>query len=315
MDQYVEEVKEYLNSNPGLTEDEIVMYVYLDLASRLRFDADFFFGGNKRKSEIYRKASIITELNKCFDNHKIICKSSAYIFEYILKKLGINVVTINEGNPLIKYEHVVNIVISADGKKSYQVDLQNDLTNIHYHCFTSNFGKNIYNDKEYIISPLRQKQMHQKLGYISDENPYLDDYVSQFRMYMPSDLSLAEQVNLVLTNIEPYPFLNVSYWERRWKHEQMLKEIFGSRKLSNKLHTVEFYQKIDGETINNNGYFMFDKDGVTVYYYNIDTFCYEAYDVPSFAQKVLDEDICYRQGIKGLNREINLLKNQKVKKI
>ena len=315
MDQYVEEVKEYLKNNPGLTEEEIIMYVYLDLANRLRFDADFFFGGNKRKSEIYYKASFRNELERCFDNHKIICKSSSHILEYILFNLGINIITVNEGNPLAKYDHVVNIIIPADGSKSYKIDLQNDLTNIHFHSFTSNFGIDVVDDKKYVISPLRQKQMHQKLGYISDENPYLDDYVNQFRMYMPTDLSLAEQVNLVLTNIEPYPFLNVSYWERRWKHDQMIKDIFGSKQLATKLHTVEFFQKMDGEIINNNGYFMFDKDGVTVYYYNIESFCYEAYDVPSFAQKVIDEGICYRQGIKGLNKEINSLKNQKVKKI
>ena len=315
MDNYIKEIKEYVNNNPGLTETELIMYVYLDLGMRLKFDQDFFFGGSKKKSEIYYKASFFNELNKCFNNNTIICKSSANILEYVLKKLGVNIITEIEDNPLTRYKHVLNVIIPADGSESYKIDLQNDLTNIHFHSFTSCFGNSTYDDKVYVIPPAEQKRIHTKLGYISDNNPYLDDYVEQFKIYMPKDLKLSEKVDLVLKNIEPYPFLNVSYWERRWKHENTINAIFTDVSLDNKLHTVEFYQKNGDEIIYNNGYFMADRDGVTIYYYNIDNFCYDAYTVSEFAKKVLDENICYRQGIMGLQKEINIIKDQKVKKI
>lgn len=315
LDEYVLEIQDYLKVHPNLKEEEIVMYVYLDLASRLKFDDDFFFGGTKKRKEIYHNASFKNELNKCLEENKIICKSASYIMEYVLRKLGINTITVEDGNSLAKYNHVLNIVIPTDGSKSYKIDLQNDISNIHYHGFTSNFGMDIYDDKKYIISPDRQRKIHEKLNYISNNNPYTDEYLELFKIYLPSDLSFAEQIDHVLKNIDPVPYPNVSYWERRWKHEKMLTTLFDEIELERKLHIIEFYKDNGYTKTYNNGFFINTHDGVTVYYYSKENYQYESYNLAEFAQKVFAENIHYRQGIMGLNRELLELKNQKVKKI
>lgn len=311
LDDYVLEIKNNLKQIPNLTEEEIIMFVYLDLARRFKFDDDFFFGGSKRKKQIYHNSRYISELNKCFENNKIICRSSSYILEYVLTKLNIKIRTIYENNPLKKYQHVLNVITPSDGSEEYSIDLQNDIANICYHNFTSNFGKSIDNDNTFIISKERQKQIHQKLGYISSNNMYCDDYIELFKMYTLSDIPFSEKIDLVLKNIDPYPYPNINYWERRWHHEYILDQLFDSSELKNKLNTVEFY------TINNNikeyntGFFVCTKEGTIVYYYSKDNYCYDTYYLSEFARKVLDEDIHYNQGIMGLSHEISNLKSEK----
>ena len=315
LDKYVIEVQEYLRIHPDLKEEEIVMYVYLDLASRLKFDDDFFFGGTKKRNEIYTNAAFVNELNRCLEDNKIICKSASYIMEYVLKKIGINIITVSDGNPLVRYNHVLNIIIPKDGSSSYKIDLQNDISNIHYHGFTSNFGMDIYDDEKYIISPDRQRKIHEKLNYVSKDNPYTDEYLELFKIYLPIDLSFTEKIDHVLKNIDPVPYPNVSYWERRWKHEKMLSNLFDSKELERKLLIVEFYKDNGYTKVYNNGFFINTRDGVIVYYYSKNNFQYESYSLKEFAKKVIAENICYRQGIMGLNHELKELRNQKVKKI
>ena len=324
MDEYIKKVKQYISANTTLTEEEIIMYVYLDLGHRLKFDNDFFFGNSKRRSKIYYSASNINELNKCLENNTIICKSSAYMLEYILKSLGINIVTLVDREDLDKNEgvsnkfaHVYNVIIPADGTKSYIIDLQNDLPNIHFHSFTSLFGKDLIDNKKYVISPNRIKQIQIKLGYVSDTNPYLDDYVEQFK-FLPKDLSFLERVDVILKNIEPHQFKNVSYFERRCKHTEILKKAFVNINASNRINVVEFYKETADGIIYNNGYYGFVNKGIIIYYYNSDTYRYDSYSAEEFARKVIDEDIHYIQEIRALDKAVDELKGiskVKVKKI
>ena len=174
------------------------------------------------------------------------------------------------------------------------------------------------NINNYVISPNRIKQIHTKLGYISDANPYLDDYINQFIIYMPSDFSFSEKLDVILKNIEPNKFANVSYWERRWKHEYILRKALLNVNVSNKVQIIEFYKNNGDEIVYNNGYYIFINKGLRIYYYNIDNYQYESYDVLDFAHKVIDEDIHYNQQIRMLDRAVNELKEiskEKVKKI
>lgn len=311
LDNYVNEIKKYINNNNLLVQEEIVMYVYLDLAKRFSFDENFFFGGSKRKKEIYQHARYVNDLNKCMENNKIICRSAAYILEYVLKNLNINIMTVYEDNSLKKYQHVFNIIKPCDGSEEYVVDLQEDMANIHFHSFTSNFGTSITDEKKYIISKKRQKEIHQKLGYISEKNLYTDEYIDLFKMYTYSDIPFNEKIDLVLKNIDPYPYPDICYWERRWQHEKILSSLFDSRELKNKLNIVEFYRiNKEGDKEYNNGFFLHTKDGVVVYYYSCDNYQYESYDIKDFALKVLDENIYYNQGIMGLNHELKILKGK-----
>ena len=303
LDQYVQEVKDYLKDK-DYTETEIIMYVYIDLAKRFKFDSDFFFGNAKTRKSIYNNAYQSEILDKCMESNTIICKSASKILEYVLTQLGIQVITVDDPTDRRKFKHVFNVIIPNDKSPSYVVDLQEDISNIHYHGFTKTFGVSFVDDKLYVIDKSEQKRIHKKIGYIDDKSIYTDEYIDLFKLYMDDNMSLNERLDLVLDNIEPYPTPNINYWERRWKHEKMLSEIFGDE-LKNKLNTVEFYQDIDGEIIYNNGFYINTKDGVFVYYYNNDEYKYDKYPLNIFAKKVIDEKIHYRQGIMGIRHHLN----------
>ena len=308
LDQYVQEVKEYLKDK-DYNETETIMYVYIDLAKRFKFDADFLFGNVKTRRYIYNNSHSINILNKCMESNIIICKSAAKILEYVLTALGIKVVTMDDPTDYRRFKHVFNLIVPKDGGPSYIVDLQEDISNIHYHGRTKNFGLDFVDEKKYIIKREEQKRIHEKIGYIDNQNIYTDEYIDLFKYTFDDSMSLIERLDLILGNIEPYPTPNINYWERRWEHEKMLSELFGEE-LKNKLNTVEFYKDVDGEIINNNGFFINTRDGVFVYYYNIDNYCYEKYTLNEFAKKVLDEKIHYRQGIMGIRRQFNIINNK-----
>ena len=309
LDKYVEKVKEYIEKNPGLTENEIIMYVYLDLGERFKFDQDFFFGGNKKKKRMYIEAQDFGELNECMEKNKIICKSSSYILEYILRKLDVNIRTANDIKDLRKYKHVYNIITPKDGSEEYSIDLQEDIINIHYHSFPKNFGLSLKDGKTYIVSRKSQQEMHKKFGYVSRKNPYTDDYIYLFKQDLHLFEDFYSKLDFVLQNIDPIEYPNVDYWERRWKHERFLKELFPTSELSRKLNLVECYKEKDnGTKIFLNCFWVNCPKGVRVYLYSMDDNKYNKYSLPEFALKVKNEGLKYRQGIMRLRKEFKKLK-------
>ena len=309
LDQYVEGIKQYLDNNPNMTEVEIIMYVYLDLAKRLKFDQDFFFGGNKKQKKIYDNARKFNELNDCLECNKIICKSSSYILEYILRKIGINIRTVEDKYDFRKYKHVYNIITPKDGSEEYSIDLQDDMINIHYHDITKDFGLSLDRTGRHVISRQRQKEIHKKLGYISKENPYIDEYFYLIKEDIDLFDNFYDKLDFVLKNIDPMEYPTVDYWERRWKHERFLKRLFSTDEISKKLHVVEFFKTSNSskkEFIN--GFWVNSSKGVTVYIFSKDDCGYSSYSLQEFAKKVNEEGIEYRQGIQGLRAELNKLK-------
>lgn len=302
LDKYVTYIKEQTQTM-NLSETELIMYVYIDLAKRFKFNDDFFFGNLRTKRCIYNNAYEFDVLNDCMESNTIICKSSAKILEYVLTHLGVQIKTIVEENDFKQYKHVLNLIIPKDGSPIYTIDLQEDMSNIQFHGFTSNFGLDPINNTS-VIKREEIRRIHKKIGYISENELYTDDYIYLFKMNLDKDMSLVDRLDVVLGNIEPYSCPDINYWERRWKHERMLEELFGTE-LNNKLHTIEFYKNEDGKIINNNGFYLHTRDGVFVYYYNKDNYRYDKYPISEFARKVLDEKIHYRQGIMGIRHEIN----------
>lgn len=300
---YINDIKEKIK-DMNLTENELVMYVYIDLAKRFKFNPDFFFANMKTRKSIYNNSFNHEVLNDCMESNTIICRSAAKILEYVLTNLGVKIITVDDPTDCRSFKHVFNIIIPKDKSPSYVVDLQEDISNIHFHGSTKSFGVSFVDDKLYIVSREEQKRIHKKIGYIDDQHPYTDDYINLFKLYLDDSMTLIDKLDLVLDNIEPYYTPNINYWERRWKHEKMLLELFGDE-LKNKLNTVEFYQDIDGEIIYNNGFFINTKDGVFVYYYNNDEYKYDKYPLNIFAKKVIDEKIHYRQGIMGIRHHLN----------
>ena len=310
LDNYVAKIREYIEKNPDMTETEIIMYIYLDLAQRFKFNQDFFFAGNKIKKQIYEEADCAEELNECLESNKIICKSSAYMLEYIFKRLGIQAKTVTDKNDYRRYPHVYNVVKPKDGSEEYIIDLQEDMINIHYHDFTKNFGIAVEQSGRNVVSRHEQEIIHKKLGYISKDNPYTSDYIYLLKEDMGFFDTFYDKLDFVLKHIDPIETQNVEYWERRWKHEKTLNNLFSQDELSKKLHTVEIYKRKDNnEKEYINGFYVnASHNNVIIYMHDKEQCGYKSYSVHDFAKKIIDDKIEYNQGIPGLRTELNKLK-------
>ena len=308
LSKYVDKIREYKRKHPDLTEPELIMYVYLDLGLRFKFDQDYFFKGTKERKKIYERSRYIDKLNGCFDDNKIICRSAAYIMQYVLTELGVKIRTIVDEEDVRQYKHVYNIITPADGSEEYKIDLQEDMIYMHYHAFTKEFGLSTDGKDRPVISREEQKRMHLKFGYITERSPYVDEYIYLFKEYIGLMDSFYDKIDFVLKNIDPIDYPSTNYWERRWKHDRFLKELFSKDDLR-KLNVVEFFnRKEDGIKEYINGFFVDGPKGVVVYIYSKDDNAYRSYTIQEVAQMVKYEGLEHNQKIKGLNRELLRLK-------
>ena len=313
LSNYIDKLKKFQKANPDLSEEELIMYVYLDLGLRFKFDQEFFFGGSKTKKNLYEKSNRIDTLEECLKSNKLICRSGAYLMQYILRELGVNIRTIVDPEDLRKYKHVYNIITPKNGGEEYSIDLQEDMINMHFHAFTKDFGLATDGTDRLVISREEQKKMHQKFGYVSDKNPYIDEYIYLIKQHIGLFDTYEEKIDFLLSNIDPIEYPNVDYWERRWKHERFLKKILTQQEMS-KLNSIEFYkEKDDGSKEFINGFAYEGSKGVIVYMYSKADNKYNSYSVKEVAQMVKNEGLCNLQKIKGLNSELMKLKNDEAR--
>lgn len=233
LDKFVEEIKSKKNE---YTELELVRYVYILLGQNMSFDLQFFYGNNTCRNKVY-KNSTRENIGKNFKNKTVICKSLAYLFEYILKKLDISVETVidYEDGP---YYHVSNIIILKDGTK-LPVDLQHDLENIQVRYRTKYFGKNI-------LTKQQLEKIDTKIGYISENNNYTEEYFYLLKKALSSNMSLIDKIRFIIKNVNVYiDISNIKYIEKR-RYYYYFVQMFITKKEKNKVHFIDAYQMKNG---------------------------------------------------------------------
>lgn len=219
----------------GLSEIEIVRYVYIDLGLKFTFDLNFAFGNKKEQLRIYRRSVSLFELNEAFKRKIVICKSMAYIYKYVLTKLGINVEIVY--SPLGKnINHIYNEVILKNGCR-FTIDLQSDFEYIRFHQFTRFF--NYPKDKLEIID--------RKIGYISSDSYYTDESYYLIKSIADSIKKLSEKVEFILNNLDMYnDRLIASYAEFRWYYVNNLFKLL-TEKEQRKIIVIDAYYKVGNE--------------------------------------------------------------------
>ncbi len=305
LDKYIKFLKDK-TCNKKLSETELIMYIYIDLGNRLKYDNDFYLSTHKRQGYLYNHSSSDLDINWAFKMGVINCKSLSYMLKYILKRFDVDIDVVVCMDDHREFKHVYNVINSKDTGSSYIVDLQDDMINIYFHGMTKSFGRSL-DDRNYIISLEEQKRIHKKIGYIYKTDNYSDEYIDMLKMYSDMYDTFYDKLDFVLSNIDPYEKIDNNYWERRWRHDRILKKLFKFDDLFRKLHLIEFYRYYnEGNKYFINGYYIHDKDGVFVYFYENNK--YNKYSVKDFALKVIEEDIRYRQNVEGLNRRVKSLK-------
>jgi len=321
LDKYVEKVKEFIDNNPGISEELIVRNVYLDLGKKFSFNLNFLpFGNSKKKQEIYRLANYPSELEKCMENNTIICNSLSRILVYILSRVGINIRTVVEDDscyPTKRHNpHMYNIVIPKNGEP-YSIDLQRDICQIKMHSTTPDFGLSIDKIDTYVISKYEQELLDRKLGYISDDNYYLDYYYRDLKDDASYIEDFREKVRFILENIEVYETNDIGYIDRQWYHVGVLKNIFNVLDFDydnsrGKIRFIDCYKDHDGIKQYVSVVVVDANPEPDIYIYNAKEKKYSKIDFVNFAYAVKNGLVLHNAKVRNLNKVLSQLEKKQI---
>ncbi len=316
LSEYITKIKIYKEQNPAVSEIELIRYVYLDLGKRFAFDVNFLpFGNSKKRQEIYMKSRNEKELNECMESNIVICKSVAYILEFILKSLGVNIKTESNPNDIRKCPHIYNVVTPKIGKP-YIIDLQEDMYNIQSHSFTKNFGLSTIDRKTLVIPRFTQEQIDRKLGYIDDEHYYSDDYLYLIKSDIGYFEDFGEKVKFFLENIDVYDNPNMQYTDRQWHHVRILEELFSNKEFNfeennKKIRMIDCYKDIKGVRNYINCIAVQTTKGTEMYVYNKKEYKYSQVNLKNFARAVKNGLIIHNCTVPGLKKALKEIKEER----
>ena len=322
LDKYTEELKQQIKDKNLTEELEIIKYVYIDLGKKLSFDPNFIpFGNSKAKQNIYKyHCTNITDLEECLNTKTAICKSLSIILEYILKQFDINIKTVTDPKDDRSCPHVFNFVVLKDQRK-FCIDLQEDLNNIQTHSFTNNFGlESIYNTN-LEITRKEQEIIDKKIGYITEDNYYSDDYLYLMHSIADGIEDFSDKVDFILENIDISNTIEMGYTDRQWHHKKILEEFFTSKEFdyftdTGKIKMIDCYKKTDD---NNKKYIncivVMNGNESTIYVYNVNESQYRKISLENFATAITHGLVIHNgSGIPGLNKEIHAIKQENMKR-
>ena len=292
IDKYINYIKNKIDKS---NETKLIMQVYIDLGLRLTFDEDFFFGGTKKKKELYFAPHNISYLDNFFKSGKVTCVSSAYILDYVLKKFEIDSRVVADTKDFRRYKHVYNVIKEKSGK-TYSIDLQDDIMNVRTHSRTWSFGLSLAGDS-YVVDLNHQKEIHKSIGYISNTNNYSDDYMYLLKDYLSYFSDFNNKIDFILENIDIEKH-DINYFERRWMHEKILRELLSYKELS-LVHSLELFKKNDINREYINAFYVKNKNNIDIYIYDIDNYKYNKYTLDDYVIYAADNNIESRMSIPG----------------
>lgn len=311
LEQYIESIREYIASNPDISETELIRHVYFDLGKRFSFDSEFLpFGNTKKRQHIYKHCEEVVDLEECMETNIVICKSVAHILEHVLKPFGVNIRTVKAKDDSRRCPHVYNVIKPQKGEP-YIVDLQEDMYNIQSHSFTKNFGLSLEDDGNFVISRLEQEEMDRKSGYIDDEHYYANDYIYLLKLNMSYFQDFGERVRFVLENINAYDVPSLQYTDRQWHHVRILEQLFSpdefDYRLNNKkIRMIDCYKDVNNERRYINFISVQTGNTTQMYVYNNKTQAYAYMSLEDFAKAVKNGLVVHNCNVPGLN---HMLKN------
>ena len=293
IDKYINNVNDKLDKS---NETKLIMQIYIDLGLRFKFDEEFFFGGTKKKKELYFAPHNISYLDNFFKLGKVTCISSAYILDYILKRLGVDSKVVADTKDFRRYKHVYNVIKEKNGK-TYSIDLQDDIMNIRTHSRTWSFGLSL-DGNSYVIDLNTQKNIHKSIGYVNDTNNYSDDYIYVLKNYLSYYNDFNSKINFILENID-IKKNDINYFERRWMHEKMLRSLFDEKELISKLHTLELFKRNETKREYINAFYVKNKNNIDIYIYDTDNYKYNKYSLSEYVIYANTNNIESRMNIPG----------------
>ena len=225
LEEYVKRMKKYKEENPEISETQLVRHVYLDLGSKLSFNAEFFYGNSETKKQIYRDGMKKEAIEKSMSDGIAICNSMAYILKYVLTELGVEAISSKDINDDKKTPHMYNIIIPKDGE-AYKIDLQEDIRNIQSHSRTKFFGLSVEDGKPPVIGYSELEKLDREDGYITDQNYYADDYLDLLRYNSSFIQDFREKARFIFENLEPYENFELKNPDRKRRLNELINQLF-----------------------------------------------------------------------------------------
>lgn len=315
IEHYIEKVKEYVNNNPNITEDELVRYVYLDLGKRLSFNLLFIpFGNSRGKSEIYKEVHNLNKVDECLATNTVICNTASKILELVLRYFDVNIQTVVDEREKVTFHHTYNIIKPKDGRREYSVDLQEDMYHIQMNDRTPNYGIDTIKG-ERVISYYEQEQIDKKLGYINNERYYTDDYLYTLKMYVSYMDTTYKKLKHILENIEVYENPNMGYTDRQWYHVRILEYFFNYKEFNyqdgaGKIRIINCYKKRNDNTIIYvNGVVCEDKSGTHIFLYNRHKCGYVEIKIDNFVQAITHGLVLQKVKICEVQKRLKMIRD------
>lgn len=300
--EYIEELKDKINSKGDMSEIDIIRYVYINLGQKMNFDLKYTFGNRDDRNRIYNKMVDDEELEHVFETHTIICKSLAYLLQRILKEFDIDVKVVKE-EPVYgekRSRHIFNTVTLKNGK-TYNLDLEDDLQYIQFGAKTRNFGISVCDDEFDMVTDKQLKDIDiNKSDYIP-EGYYFEDMIWMLKLAIDRDnIGLDKKMEFVLENIEKYrDTKSVTYRERFNYHKRVLEELFTGVD-ARKIHLIDCYKKVNEEKVFQSLIFInMPKNQQKLYMYSVNDYKYEEISMEELAQMVKN-GLQTLEGVPGL---------------
>ena len=319
--KYIEEIRLYINNNPGITQDELVRYVCIDLGKRLAFNLQFIpFGTSRTRRKIYGEVNNLNKVDECLGTNTVICNTASKILCFVLQPFGIDIRTATDQNDSITTPtpHVFNIV-RRDSGEEYIVDLQGDMSYIQMHARTPNYGISV-TDGTRVIPYTEQERMDRKIGYISDDDYYTDEYLYTLKMDVDCMDSLYDKVKHILGNIEVYDNPNACYIVRQWYHVSVLEfffnqAIFDYRNGSGKIRVINGYKNLEnGSIIYVNCIVLEDRGETHIFLYNTSKGGYSEIEIDNFIQALNNGLVLRNQKIYEVEQRLKKARFEKLVK-
>lgn len=205
------QLMDYIQDNMPNSTDKLTIarYVYIELGKYFCFDPMYIVGNNEARNKIYGSISMTESyFDEMISEKLCICKSLAYIYEYIMRTFGINVLSILDGEDEVH----VNNILYLNNKNTFLLNLQGDLQYIQTGSRTLAFGKK----KEELYSTLNAdtiSNIDYLIGYTKAKGEY-NNFVKNFDISILQGLNLAEQIAIIFNHLyATHDFTNVGIVE------------------------------------------------------------------------------------------------------
>lgn len=209
MKKQIQVQKEKLMSRmpDGLSQMEMVRFIYIELGKIACFDERYWLGNVSTQKRIY-KSSLSTRrsLEDLQVDRRAICTTISSILRELLAEVGIE----SELNRPDPEDPHTNLIVSVEEKR-YILDLQRDLEFIQTNRKTRFFGEEEFDGifSYHTVSKEQQEEMDRKIGYLQEGIDYTESYIHLLKKAVDkSYLTIDEKVAFILEHAGDYKDLS-----------------------------------------------------------------------------------------------------------